>query len=88
MPITHGNGNGNAGGATLGPVAARIVSKVFVGVIQGDRLSYLRREPDWEPHELGIGREFSIAHLLKLAGARLAGPPDPPAEPPSPAVWS
>lgn len=84
----HGKGSGKAGGATLGPVGARIVAEVFIGVIEGDRLSYLRREPDWEPHELGIGKEFSSAHLLKLSGARLAGPPDPPAQPPPPPVWS
>ena len=36
-------------GERLGPVGARIVVEVFVGLLQGDRTSYLSHDPDWEP---------------------------------------
>jgi hypothetical protein len=58
-----------AGGATLGPVGGRIVAEVLIGLLEGDRNSFLRREPDWRPTELGTKGEFSIVNLLDIAGA-------------------
>lgn len=56
-----------AGGSTLGPVGGRIVAEVFIGLLQGDRLSYLRQDPDWKP-TLGTDGQFKMADLLKFAG--------------------
>ncbi|QRN95087.1 peroxidase [Archangium violaceum] len=58
-------------GKHLGPVGARIVAEVFIGVLQGDRFSFLNANPHWRP-ELGNGKgEFTIGDLLKIAGAKL-----------------
>lgn len=54
------------GGASLGPVGGRIVAEVLIGLLQGDRLSYLRQDPDWTP-QFG-GDDFTIADLLRFAG--------------------
>src|SRR3954452_4257325 len=37
------------GGEHLGPVGGRIVAEVMVGLVSGDRQSYLRQDPDWTP---------------------------------------
>ncbi len=58
-------------GERLGPLGARIVAEVFIGVLQGDRFSFLNANPNWRP-ELGNDKgEFSIVDLLRIAGARL-----------------
>lgn len=56
-----------ANGVTLGPVGGRIVAEVFIGLIQGDKSSYLRTDPRWRPH-LGKKGAFSMVDLLKFAG--------------------
>ncbi len=57
-----------ADGKTLGPVGGRIVAEVFIGILEGDRMSFLSQEPDWTP-TLGTKEgEFSIVDLLKFAG--------------------
>ncbi|MBA3597170.1 MAG: peroxidase [Methylibium sp.] len=56
-----------ADGKRLGPVGGRIVGEVFIGVLQGDAMSYLRQEPDWTP-TLGSNDQFTIADLLNAAG--------------------
>jgi hypothetical protein len=55
-------------GARLGPVGGRIVAEVFLGVLEGDRHSYLRADPDWKPHLGDKPGEFTIVDLLKVAG--------------------
>jgi hypothetical protein len=55
------------GGKHLGPVGARIVAEVFVGLLQGDPLSYLRQHPRWSP-TLPPGRAFRLPDLLRFAG--------------------
>ncbi len=55
------------GGKTLGPVGGRIVAEVFLGLLDGDRLSYRRADPLWQP-TLGINGAFGIADLLRVAG--------------------
>ena len=56
-----------AGGEHLGPVGGRIVAEVLVGLVQGDRQSYLRQDPDWTP-TYGSGGTFTAADLLRTAG--------------------
>ena len=60
-------------GARLGPVGARIIAEVFIGLLEGDKLSYLAQEPDWEPSFPTIdasktGEDFTIIDMLKFAG--------------------
>jgi hypothetical protein len=58
---------GMANGERLGPVGGRIVAEVIIGVIRGDRQSYLRQEPDWTPI-YGTGGSFATVDLLRTAG--------------------
>jgi Animal haem peroxidase len=53
-------------GEHLGPVGGRIVAEVIVGLIHGDRQSYLRQEPDWTP-TYGTDGSFSTVDLLRTA---------------------
>jgi hypothetical protein len=62
-----------AGGEHLGPVGGRIVTEVLVGLLRGDRQSYLRQEPDWTP-TYGSGGSFAMVDLLTVAGAVAAIP--------------
>lgn len=56
-------------GEHLGPVGGRIVAEVFIGLLQGDSMSYLRRDPAWKPTLPGKKRgDFTIADLLTYAG--------------------
>jgi hypothetical protein len=56
-----------AEGKTLGPVGARIVAELFIGLLQGDPTSYLRQNPNWKP-TLGQSQDFKMADLLKFSG--------------------
>jgi hypothetical protein len=62
-----------ASGEHLGPVGGRIVAEVIVGLIKGDRQSYLRQNPDWTP-TYGPGGSFTMVDLLTSAGAVAAIP--------------
>jgi hypothetical protein len=62
-----------AGGEHLGPVGGRIVAEVIVGLIRGDRQSYLRQDPDWTP-TYGSGGDFAMVDLLQAAGVVAAIP--------------
>ena len=55
------------GGTRLGPVGGRIVAEVFIGLLQGDHMSFLRQFLKWKP-TLGTGGEFAMSDLLKTAG--------------------
>ena len=47
------------------------MAEVIIGVLQGDRFSFLNANPNWRP-ELGNDKgEFFIGDLLKFAGVRL-----------------
>jgi hypothetical protein len=61
-----------AEGRRLGPVGGRIVAEVFIGLLQGDRQSFLRQDPTWEPTLGSEPGKFGIADLLKVAGIPLA----------------
>ena len=54
-------------GEHLGPVGGRIVGEVIVGLLRGDRQSYLRQDPDWTP-SYGTSGDFTMADLLRTAG--------------------
>ena len=56
-----------ADGRRLGPVGGRIVAEVFLGLLEGDRMSYLQQDPDWTP-TLGPDHNFRMADLLRFAG--------------------
>lgn len=64
-----------ARGIQLGPVGGRIVAEVFVGLLDGDPLSYLSVEPAWQPAPgrfgAGPNGEFGIAELLRFAGVTI-----------------
>jgi Animal haem peroxidase len=54
-----------AKGQRLGPVGSRIVSEVFVGLLDGDENSFRRKQPDWKP-TLAARQpgDFTMADLL------------------------
>ncbi len=58
------------GGTRLGPVGARIVGEVFVGLLKADRDSYLADAPNWKPTLPAAGGTgtFRMADLLRFAG--------------------
>jgi hypothetical protein len=56
-----------AEGRHLGPVGGRIVAEVFIGLLEGDRTSYLYQEPNWTPTLTDTG-SFTMVDLLKKAG--------------------
>ncbi|WP_309892402.1 heme peroxidase family protein [Archangium sp.] len=72
-------------GEKLGPVGARIVAEVFIGMLQGDRQSFLNANPNWRPELANAKGEFNILDLLKFAGVPLSAPPAQPAPPTPPA---
>lgn len=58
------------GGKRLGPVGARIVAEVFVGLVHGDKESYLwRKGQDWKPElPSKVPGKFTMVDLLQLVG--------------------
>lgn len=57
-----------ASGRHLGPVGARIVAEVFIGLLQADTASYLNHAPCWTPTLPGKNRHhFTMEDLLRIA---------------------
>ncbi|MEP6893857.1 MAG: heme peroxidase family protein [Gaiellaceae bacterium] len=59
-----------AAGLHLGPVGGRIVAEVIIGLLETDRASYLRAQPDWTPtlpSRFGAG-QFRMVDFLTFAG--------------------
>ena len=56
-------------GERLGPVGARIVGEVFIGLLEGDPTSYLRQDKSWVPSLPSAGGAgiFKMTDLLNLA---------------------
>ena len=59
-------------GERLGPVGARIVTEVFLGLLQGDKGSYLAQDPEWQPFLPTVdpsktGDDFRMVDLLRYA---------------------
>ena len=58
-------------GARLGPVGARIVAEVFIGLLQLDPQSYLKLQPGWKPTLPAAGgtpESFRMSDFLRFAG--------------------
>ncbi|MBX9917271.1 MAG: peroxidase [Nitrosomonas sp.] len=56
-------------GERLGPVGGRIVAEVFIGLLQGDPMSYLKQDPEWTPTlPSAVADTFRMTDLLKFAG--------------------
>lgn len=52
----------------LGPIGGRIVGEVLVGLMLGDKHSYLSQEPDWKPfNSLMKNGKFGITELISKA---------------------
>lgn len=61
-----------ANGEHMGAVGGRIIAEVFLGLLEGDRASYLSQEPDWQPSLPTIdpsktGDDFTMIDLLRFA---------------------
>lgn len=54
-------------GNQLGPVGARIVAEVFVGILKEDKLSYQSVNPAWTPELAGPGGRFTMVDLIRFA---------------------
>jgi hypothetical protein len=61
-------------GERLGHLGGRIVTEVILGVLFGDKHSFLNANPNWRPELLNKGK-FTITDLLKFSGARLTATP-------------
>jgi len=56
-------------GKRLGSVGGRIVAEVFIGLLQGDALSYLKQDPGWTPTlPSATAGTFEMTDLLWFAG--------------------
>jgi len=58
-------------GLRLGPVGARVVAEVFIGLLQLDPESYLNVQPGWVPTlktQAGTPQSFRMIDLLTFAG--------------------
>jgi len=58
----------NGGGEQLGPVGARIVAEVFVGLLAGDPNSFYAVDPTWVPELPNQSGGFQLRDLLIEAG--------------------
>jgi hypothetical protein len=56
------------GGLRLGPVGARLVAEVFVGLLQSDSASYLHAETPFVPSLGATPGAFTMVDLLNFAG--------------------
>lgn len=56
-------------GERLGAVGSRIVSEVIIGMIQGDKTSFLNQDPNWKPDK----ENYTMIDFLKDAGVYPAG---------------
>jgi heme peroxidase len=57
-----------ADGLHLGPVGARIVAEVLVGLLQADEESYVVAQPRWKPTVGSAGTAFAMTDFLEHAG--------------------
>jgi hypothetical protein len=53
-------------GRKLGPVGGQIIAEVFVGLLEGDRTSFLAENPRWKPDLGPKPGVFSMADLLRF----------------------
>jgi hypothetical protein len=57
-----------ADGLHLGPVGGRIVTEVFLGLLQADPASYLAVQPRWQPTLPARSGTFQMSDFLTFAG--------------------
>ena len=57
-----------ADGLHLGPVGGRIVTEVFIGLLQSDAGSYLATQPNWKPTLPSKNGDFRMTDFLTFAG--------------------
>ena len=55
-------------GTRLGPVGGRIVAEVLIGLLEGDRLSFVRANPRWKPTLGEQPGQFRMKDLFSVAG--------------------
>jgi hypothetical protein len=55
------------GGHRLAGVGARIVAEVIIGLLEGDRHSFVTQEPHWKPEYASNGT-FRMTELIRMAG--------------------
>ena len=59
-------------GKQLGPVGARIVGEVFVGLAKGDPNGFINVDPTWTPEAAGMvdvtGDKLELRDVLQFAG--------------------
>jgi hypothetical protein len=55
-------------GLILGPVGARIVAEVFIGLLSTDPGGFLTQHPDFTPSLGSIPGQFHMTDLLGFAG--------------------
>lgn len=48
---------------TLGPVGSTIVGEVLIGLLQGDKTSYINQYPEWSPE---WSEDFDMAKLIEM----------------------
>ncbi|MCA9968003.1 MAG: hypothetical protein KC423_27345, partial [Anaerolineales bacterium] len=58
-----------AEGKQLGPMGGRMVAEVLIGLLEGDRQSFVRADPQWKPTLGAREGEFGMVDLLDFAGA-------------------
>ncbi|HEX5609254.1 MAG TPA: heme peroxidase family protein [Solirubrobacterales bacterium] len=58
-----------SGGHCLGPVGARIVSEVLLGLLKGDSSSFVNAEPSWRPFLGPNPGNFTLGDLVVFATA-------------------
>ncbi len=58
------------GGHHLGPVGGRIVTEVFLALLELDPRGYLSQEPTWRPHLGAVGHtgRYDMTSFLRYAG--------------------
>lgn len=63
-------------GARLGPIGARIIAEVFVGLIQADEQSFLARAPEWRPTlASAVPGDFTMVDLINFTNDPLKNGP-------------
>ena len=63
-------------GLKLGSVGARIVTEVFVGLLEGDNTSFLSQNPFWKPmlpccEAYRTNKHFTVADLCRIAEGKV-----------------
>jgi hypothetical protein len=58
----------NSGGNRLGAVGSRILSEVFVGLLEGSPHSYLSQDPGWTPTLGPTPGSFTVADMIRFTG--------------------